>query len=119
MKITNGLGEIFEVSRGAYEDIYSKQGFKPFSKGNPNVKVKASNMEQNGAQDDNSDDKFIESIQEKPISQWNKNEVKKFAALKGIDITGTKNANEAKAIIKDFLESKEEEEVVGDEESEE
>lgn len=120
MKITNGLGEIFEVSKGAYEDIYSKQGFKPYDKGNYGKKVKVSNQGQNDASNDASDDdKFLESIQEKPIAQWNKTEVKKFAALKGIDITGTKNANEAKAIIKEFLETQEEEEVVGNEESEE
>jgi hypothetical protein len=37
------------------------------------------------------------------VSQWNKEEVKRFAALKEIDISGTKNANEAKEIIKQFL----------------
>ena len=47
---------------------------------------------------------LIDEIIEKPISQWNKEEIKKFAALKDIDISGTKNATEAKELIKQFLE---------------
>ena len=49
------------------------------------------------------DDIFVEEILEKPISQWNKEEVKRFAAIKEIDISGTKNANEAKEIMKSFI----------------
>ena len=49
------------------------------------------------------DEIFVEEILEKPISQWNKDEVKRFAAIKEIDISGTKNANEAKEIIKSFI----------------
>ena len=49
------------------------------------------------------DEEFILGVEEKPISQWSKTEVKKYAELKRIDITGTKNVNEAKAIIKEFL----------------
>ena len=45
----------------------------------------------------------MEEILEKPISQWSKGEVKRFAAIKKIDISGTKNANEAKEIIKSFI----------------
>lgn len=104
MKIINGLGEIFEVSKGAYEDIYSKQGFKPYNKGNIKEESKSPNEEQN----ESPDDKFLEMIKEKPLSQWNKNETKKFASLNGIDISGTRNVHEAKAIIKEFLEELEE-----------
>lgn len=116
MKITNGIS-VFEVSKGAYEEIYSKQGFKPFDDENTNGKEKAQNKGKNespvGASDD---EKFLETIQEKPLSQWNKTEVKKFAALNGIDISGTKNANEAKAIIKEFMEESEVEDTEDSEE---
>jgi hypothetical protein len=54
--------------------------------------------------DDTEDGDDFEELLEKPISQWNKMEVKDFAAAKGIDIHGTKNANEAKEIIKKYLE---------------
>ena len=53
------------------------------------------------------DELFIEAVSEKPISQWSKDEVKRFASIKGVDIAGTKNVNEAKEIIKGFLSSEE------------
>lgn len=116
MKITNGIS-VFEVSKGAYEEIYSKQGFKPFDDENTNGKEKVKNKGKNESPDGASDDeKFLETIQEKPLSQWNKTEVKKFAALNGIDISGTKNANEAKAIIKEFMEESEVEDTKNSEE---
>ena len=49
------------------------------------------------------DEKFCENLLEKPIGSWNKIEVKKFAEIKGIDISGTKNPAEAKNVIKEFL----------------
>jgi hypothetical protein len=98
VKITNGK-DIFEVTRGAFDGIYSRQGYTI--------------IDENGVTDANTpdvpektdDEKFLDEIVEKPISQWNKDEVKRFAALKEIDITGTKNANEAKEIIKGFIEA--------------
>ena len=95
VKITNGVN-VFEVTRGAFDGIYSRQGYTILDEKNaaaetPDIPVKTE------------DEKFLDEIVEKPISQWNKEEVKRFAALKEIDITGTKNANEAKEIIKDFI----------------
>ena len=55
----------------------------------------------------NDDEKFLEDIVEKPVSQWSKNEVKRFATLKGVDLSGTKNVGEAKELIKMFLEDEE------------
>lgn len=97
VKITNGVN-VFEVTRGAFDGIYSRQGYtiideKKAAKQEPKTPEKTD------------DEKFLDEIVEKPISQWNKDEVKRFAALKEIDITGTKNANEAKEIIKSFLEA--------------
>lgn len=101
VKITNGK-EVFEVTRGAFEGIYSRQGYTILEEKKDDQKV---------TQDDDKrteDEKFVDEIIEKPISQWNKDEVKRFAALKEIDITGTKNAGEAKELIKKFLEDNEE-----------
>lgn len=97
VKITNGI-VTFEVTRGAYDGIYSHQGFKPVEEV----------AEKKVADDENvdnrtDDEKFADELVEKPISQWNKEEVKRFAAIRDIDISGTKNANEAKEIIKQFL----------------
>ena len=97
VKITNGK-DIFEVSRGAFDGIYSRQGYTILDES------KAAESEQVTILDDKSeDDIFVEEIIEKPISQWSKEEVKRFAAIKEIDITGTKNAGEAKGLIKQFL----------------
>lgn len=98
VKITNGI-DVFEVSRGAFDEIYSHQGYKITDENKP--------AEQDFVNTDfnekTEDEKFVDEIIEKPISQWNKDEVKRFAAINSIDITGTKNVGEAKEIIKQFL----------------
>ena len=101
VKITNGVN-VFEVTRGAFEGIYSHQGYT----------LVEEQKEKNGQdlppkQEEKSEDEiFCEELVTKPISNWNKEEVKRFAAINEINIAGTKNANEAKAIIKDFLDAK-------------
>ena len=97
VKITDGVN-VFEVTRGALDGIYSRQGYYPVDEGK---KVDAS--VEPTVSEKSEDEIFVEEILEKPISQWNKEEVKRFAAIKEIDISGTKNANEAKEIIKSFI----------------
>jgi len=99
VKITNGKN-IFEVTRGAFDGIYSRQGYTIL-----NEQIPGQQEIQEPAKTE--DEVFVDEVIEKPISQWNKDEVKKFAALKGIDISGTKNAGEAKELIKKFLEENE------------
>lgn len=100
VKITNGVS-VFEVTRGAFDGIYSRQGFTIVEEkqvpGQQEIKEPVKTE----------DEVFIDEIVEKPLSQWNKDEVKRFAAIKEIDITGTKNAGEAKELIKQFLEENE------------
>ncbi len=96
VKITNGVN-VFEVTRGAFDGIYSRQGYTIIDEKKAASEVKIPEKTE--------DEKFVDEIIEKPISQWNKDEVKRFAAIKEIDITGTKNANEAKEIIKGFIEA--------------
>ena len=98
VKITNGVNT-FEVTRGAFGGIYSRQGYTIIDKERAVIKNKVTEKTE--------DEKFLDEIVEKPISQWNKEEVKHFAVLKKIDITGTKNAGEAKELIKSFLEKNE------------
>ena len=97
VKITTGVN-VFEVTRGAFDGIYSRQGYKLVDE-----KAEAKAHKTHAAPEKSEDDIFVEEILEKPISQWNKEEVKRFAAIKEIDISGTKNANEAKEIIKSFI----------------
>lgn len=100
VKITNGVN-VFEVTRGAFEGIYSKQGYVLFKD------VPAE--EQPEAPEKSEDELFLETVVEKPISQWTKAEVKRFAGLKEIDISETKNPGEAKELIKAYLEANEQE----------
>ena len=116
VKISNG--EVTQiVSRGAFDTQYKRLGFqivednqvsdvkkevkKAVEEKKPESQVPDDDDFDADAADDTEDD--FEELLEKPISQWNKTEVKDFAAAKGIDIHGTKNANEAKEIIKKYL----------------
>ena len=100
VKITNGVNT-FEVTRGAFDGIYSRQGYELV-----NEKVEAKATEVHETHEKTEDEIFVEEILEKPISQWGKEDIKRFAAIKEIDISGTKNANEAKEIIKSFVDGK-------------
>lgn len=99
VKITNGLNT-FEVTRGAFDGIYSRQGYTLVKEDELKGIPKEPTLSE--------DEMFLIDIQEKPISQWSKEEVKRFASLKGVNISGTKNVGEAKSLIKDFLDSKSE-----------
>ncbi len=101
VKITNGVN-VFEVTQGAFDGIYSRQGYTKVEGETPIVEEFEGDATGNGAPEEPI---FEEAILEKPIGQWNKDEVKKFAEIKGIDISGTKNANEAKERIKSFLDA--------------
>lgn len=96
VKITNGVN-VFEVTCGAFDGIFSRQGYT--------IVDEKKEVDELKVPEKTEDEKFVDEIVEKPISQWNKEEVKRFAALKEIDIAGTKNVNEAKEIIKSFIEA--------------
>lgn len=98
--IKNG-NNIHVVTEGAYKEIFSRLGYEVIS-GKEEVSIETPiDMDDNTMSEEEMN--FILGVEEKPISQWSKAEVKKYAELKRIDITGTKNVNEAKAIIKEFL----------------
>lgn len=103
VKITNGR-DVFEVTEGAFEGIFIHQGFKKCDE----VKTKSIDVIDEVEIPvidavDEFDDESEEVENEKPVSQWTKAEVKEFAKANGIDISGTKNVNEAKEIIKQFI----------------
>lgn len=124
IKITNGVN-VFEVTKGAFESIYSAQGYKQLDTEEETVtvkviEVKSSSAEgevietdhveaaeevQSGEESMFSDDdlKFCTEIVERPIGQWKKEDVKRFAEIKGIDLSAAKTFNDAKAIVKNSL----------------
>ena len=99
IKITNGAS-IVEVTTGAYESVYRKMGFKPVDQpATAPVVYEVKKL---------SDDEVFQSeIVLKPISSWKADEIKRFASLRNISLEGTKNASEAREIVKDYLEYEE------------
>lgn len=96
VKITNGTS-VFEVTRGAYEGIYLHQGYSIAGSDTNHDADVPKETEQT------EDEKFVSEITEKPVAQWSKDDVKRYAEIMGIDITGTKNVNEAKDRIKNAM----------------
>lgn len=97
VKITNFVNT-YEVTQGAYDDIFKKQGFEL-------VEEKKENKKETVLKETKKTDEeaYVEELMEKPISQWNKEEVKTYASLKNIDISNTKNIGEARNIIKQSI----------------
>lgn len=108
IKITNG-SEVYQVTNGAYETVYKPMGFIPIDEAAVEVNVAVDAEFEQAASDEewtdaesevDEDAAWCEELKKKPIGQWNKAEVKRYAEIRDIDITGTKSINEAKDRIK-------------------
>lgn len=95
--ITNKV-DTYSVTKGAYEDIFKRQGFELVKE--EKAEGKKETVEETKKTDEEA---YIEELMEKPISQWNKEEVKTYASLKNVDISNTKNIGEARNIIKQSI----------------
>lgn len=102
VKITNGIN-VIEVTNGAFETVYKGQGYHKVVEQQAVVSAPVKDEGQDAGEVDH-----IAELEEKPISQWNKTEVKEYAEAKGIDLSGTKNVNEAKDRIKAAMSGSEE-----------
>lgn len=98
VKITNGINTI-EVTRGAFNSIYSKQGFTEVAK--PKTKKEAKKDKPK----ETSDDEFVLKMEETPISEWKKEDIKRYCDIVKLDITDMK-PSEAKEAIKEYLSTK-------------
>lgn len=96
VKITNFVNT-FEVTQGAYDDIFKKQGFELVEEDKEDKKETVEETKKTN------EEAYIEELMEKPISQWNKEEVKTYASIKNVDISNTKNIGEARNIIKQSI----------------
>lgn len=101
INITNGINE-FEVSRGAYESIFQKQGYSIVV--DTETEVVENNKDAAAAEPAKQVDKDAEALMEKPISQWTKNEVKSFVDKKKIDVSGITSFNEVKDRVRKYIE---------------
>lgn len=113
IKIANGT-EVYEVTRGAFENSFKNQGFvkledivvkseeakKPDVIQEPVVKVE----EQVEQPNENEDKEEVTELTQKPISEWTKAEIKEFAKANKISLKD-KSVEEAKAIIAEFINS--------------
>lgn len=119
VKITNG-SKIFEVSRGAYDSVYKGLGFhvvgtEPAEDKPPKEKMQMppenEGDEEDGAPGENEDDGETEpgggldldALLEKPLSQWEPDELKEFVRAKGIDTAGAKKVSQVRGIVKKYL----------------
>lgn len=101
INITNGINE-FEVSRGAYESIFQKQGYSIVV--DTETEVVENNRDAAAVEPAKQVDKDAEALMEKPISQWTKNEVKSFIDKKRIDVSGITSFNEVKDRVRKYIE---------------
>lgn len=117
--ISNGE-KTFRVTAGAV-NVYKSMGFhvvekegKDIHRGYEEVEVskgyekeQTSSNSDEGENIDNMNDeenKFIEELLEKPLSQWNNEEVKEFVKIKNIDTSGAQKVSQVRGIIKAYLE---------------
>lgn len=107
VKITNGIN-VIEVTNGAFETVYKGQGYHKVVEQQAVVSapVKSAPVKDEGQ--DTGEVDHVTELEEKPVSQWSKAEVKEYAEAKGIDLSGTKNVNEAKDRIKAAMSGSEE-----------
>ena len=102
VEITNGI-ETFTIPEGAV-NVYKNMGFSTIGdKSKKVVKTEAPVIEQN----EESNDIDFDELLTRPVSQWNQEEIKEFAAAKGIDVSNARSLKQARTIIKEALDAEE------------
>lgn len=108
VKVTNGIKTI-SIPSGAIS-VYESQGFRLVKGGKSDKKTSENVISDEviesveNASKEHGD--FADEITEKPLSKWTQEEIKKFASENDIDLSGTKNADAARARIKKFFDEK-------------
>lgn len=111
VKITNGINT-YEVPRGAAR-VYEACGYHIVDDENVDDAVlmtAEAEAYDDGVSDEeveDADDKFVEEVMEKPVSQWTNEEIKRFAVIKGINLAGVKNTKQARGAVIAFLKEEE------------
>lgn len=103
IKMRNLYGKEIKISKSA-ANSYRNLGFYPVDEDEPHEEETHTDGGVTNPDDGKTEDEiFVETVSKKPLANWNKDEVKRYAAIYNIDITGTKSANEAKERIKVFM----------------
>lgn len=119
VKITNG-SKIFEVSRGAYDSVYKGLGFHvvgtepaedkplkertqvpPETEGDEEEDAPGENG--GGSETESGEGLDLDALLEKPLSQWEPDELKEFVRAKGIDTARAKKVSQVRGIVKKYL----------------
>lgn len=111
VKITNGINT-YEVPRGAAR-VYEACGYHIVDDGaveDAVLMTAEAEAYDDGVSDEeveDADEKFVEEVMEKPVSQWTNEEIKRFAAIKGVNLAGVKNTKQARGAVIAFLKEEE------------
>lgn len=103
VKITDGIS-VFEVTKGAFDGIYSHQGFELLDEALDDEAEDGEDMNEDAAGDSESNAYSIDVLESKPLSEWTKAEAKFYAKHYEIDLSEAKNFKDVKAIIAGYLE---------------
>lgn len=90
--ITDGVHDL-TVTKGAFDSIFSKQGYR--------LAKKTQAVQHDTVIDNNS--KKLNALVEKPISAWTKNDMKFYVTQTGLDTTAAANVEEAREIIREHI----------------
>lgn len=72
---------IITVTRGAYENVYSKQGYVPFEESERDMSEQEKNTSELSE-----DEQFVLEMETKPLSLWSNKELKRYAEMIGMDV---------------------------------
>lgn len=101
VKLSNGLHTIVVPSGAAA--TYERIGFRVVKDNVVESIIDNNEGAIDSADAEDKESEFITNILEKPISRWTKEEVKMFASIKGINLSGAKTFNDAKDRVKSYL----------------
>ena len=109
VRITNGINT-YEVPRGAAR-VYEACGYHIVDDDADDAVLMTAEAEVYDTVSDeeveDADEKFVEEVMEKPVSQWTNEEIKRFAAIKGVNLAGVKNTKQARGAVIAFLKEEE------------
>lgn len=100
VKITNGIN-VFDVPSGAAK-AYEASGYHVITDSETDKAIIEDEVVEDVedvANDANDDDRFVEEVMEKPVSQWNGEEIRRYASIKGIDLTGVRTTKQARSAV--------------------
>lgn len=103
IQVTNGKVTT-TVTKGAFDSIFSKLGYKRVNENEPAATHVAGSSVVEQRDEATEVDAFADLVT-KPVSQWSKHELQGFVNAKGIDTSNAKTVAEVKAIVKEYIEA--------------